>query len=721
MINLHLYKLFNKDLQNMNNNQLLQHWKGYGNSEKRICSIETFFAKYPDFDYITYKISNNLIFNNKIDLMIHKHYNSIIINIGNNLIENLLKIFSGLLYSDNLYINSTKNYSLFEKLKKLQNNKISYKPFNNIDKLLIIQNIDKCKSYLNFNKTIQLCNLFNNTKLFLGIYISENNIDELYYQKCLSLLNYNEMNIILFIKDSKKVININIDYHLNTLTEEEDILLLLAKCNYIITDNSEFCFWGCVLGNATKIYIPYNYINTNIIINNNEMFKNFIFIDNNFNDEYIENNLLISCYNSYILNNGKIYKTNINDSINVLYIDYKFLLKYEYIPNILNMSNKYKQSIINIIFIYENNTYFEHNLLYVLNNKKPYYNIIIFINNKNDIDDNIILKYKKYENIYIFSSLYELLTDDIMLYLTKLADNKTYITLINNNCLINPLLSFKMDEIIDNDYVSNNFDNYSDNKIKYLYKNIINIKKEYPEINDVSINIDEYTNDNIYDYNDYDDYDDTLWNNIKAYIINLKHRTDRLKQSTYQCHKMKLFNYEIFDAVKTDNNIINPIKAWKKNIEYLRSASGCKLSHLNVLKQSLICNKEYILILEDDVIFEQNTIVYVKNAIKQLENIEWDILYLSTNLKDVNDASKISDNLLKIHKGFTTTAQIFKKSKIEEIIKLIEDCDIEIDDTYNYLENKYCVYPMCVYQRESYSDIINTESNYGKFNKKYIY
>ena len=48
--------------------------------------------------------------------------------------------------------------------------------------------------------------------------------------------------------------------------------------------------------------------------------------------------------------------------------------------------------------------------------------------------------------------------------------------------------------------------------------------------------------------------------------------------------------------------------------------------------------------------------------------------------------------------------------------------DIEIDNTYNkYLANKYCVYPMCVYQKESYSDINKEIINYGWFHKKFSY
>ena len=55
MFNLTIYKLFNDDLKKLNNNQLLSHWKVVGHKENRICSFESFFKKYTDFNIETYK------------------------------------------------------------------------------------------------------------------------------------------------------------------------------------------------------------------------------------------------------------------------------------------------------------------------------------------------------------------------------------------------------------------------------------------------------------------------------------------------------------------------------------------------------------------------------------------------------------------------------------------------------------------------------------------
>ena len=228
-------------------------------------------------------------------------------------------------------------------------------------------------------------------------------------------------------------------------------------------------------------------------------------------------------------------------------------------------------------------------------------------------------------------------------------------------------------------------------------------------------------NRHIIDYN--------IFDKIKTYIINLDSRTDRLYQVCNICKKNGLFNFERFSGIVPtndqirNNKLINPRKILKKNnIEYLRGSLGCKMSHLEVLKRAKECSEDLILILEDDANFEDNFIIYLNLSLNYLKDKEWDILFLSSNLKNSTDAQKVHTNTLKIINGLTTTAQLFQKKNLEKIINIIENSECEIDNTYNdLLEHKYCVYPMCCYQRKSHSDIIGIELDYGKYNKKFFY
>lgn len=227
-------------------------------------------------------------------------------------------------------------------------------------------------------------------------------------------------------------------------------------------------------------------------------------------------------------------------------------------------------------------------------------------------------------------------------------------------------------------------------------------------------------------------FKNNLNNDIKFYIINLDSRKDRYSNVVEECKKINIENFERFSAIKpTYDDIINCSfininKLWKENIKYIIGSSGCKMSHYQVLKKALLENKnyEYICILEDDVVFEENTKKYLINALDYIKvnAIDIDILFFSSNLSCKSDAEKISNNLLKLNKCLQTTAQIFKYSKLEKIINIIENSDAEIDNTYqDYLSNKYCIYPMCVYQKQDHSDIINDYVNYEDLHKKFTY
>ena len=80
MFNPYLYKLFNPELKNLNNNQLFLFWKT-NNNQNTIYSIESFFEKYPYYDHKMYKLYNkDLEINDNFELMKHWHINGIVEN-----------------------------------------------------------------------------------------------------------------------------------------------------------------------------------------------------------------------------------------------------------------------------------------------------------------------------------------------------------------------------------------------------------------------------------------------------------------------------------------------------------------------------------------------------------------------------------------------------------------------------------------------------------------
>jgi GR25 family glycosyltransferase involved in LPS biosynthesis len=511
-------------------------------------------------------------------------------------------------------------------------------------------------------------------------YILNENFNIIRNISCEKLINLKN----LIKNDDKKELNYLIDIYKNNIINyyyfENN---LIKKIKNIISPN--------------QIIIFLNFSNISEQ-ESNDFYNKILKYKNSFDDKYQFN---IIEFGNYITNKLEFYDSN--------NINYYFLNITNFNENKLNILFAYNlisRILIKYLFNYENLIFCEFSdidnleLIKNINNYLVMKNLekIIFINKKlfeevGNFDPELFNEYNEFALNYFFEKVKK-----------KCSSNKYEI----NDLIILKSPTSSFDDLL-NVYDNCNNSDFQKNYLLKLNKND-------------NILFDFIQKRNIIDYN--------LWNNIKTVIINLDSRNDRLISTIKECEKVGIYNYERFSGIIIDNQnfknykIIDPRKAWKKNIEYLRSASGCKISHLEVLRKYKDCNEEYIMILEDDVIFDDNVIIYLNGALSNLKkgNFDFDILYLSINLKSKDNAKLVNTNLLSIENGLTTTAQIFKKSNIDKLTDIIESSTIEIDNTYNkYLAHKYCVYPMCVYQKESYSDINKEVINYGWFHKKFSY
>ena len=135
------------------------------------------------------------------------------------------------------------------------------------------------------------------------------------------------------------------------------------------------------------------------------------------------------------------------------------------------------------------------------------------------------------------------------------------------------------------------------------------------------------------------------------------------------------------------------------NKEYIIGATGCKLSHLGIIKDALKNNYENVLIFEDDITFIDNFIVYLNDFINKVSNMNWDMLYLGGNVAKVQ-FSKFKDYLIQTNKinvykckNFKCThAYIINKKLFTKIIKDLETYNSEIDNSeYDPITKQYCI------------------------------
>ena len=137
------------------------------------------------------------------------------------------------------------------------------------------------------------------------------------------------------------------------------------------------------------------------------------------------------------------------------------------------------------------------------------------------------------------------------------------------------------------------------------------------------------------------------------YYINLSHRTDRKIHVEKQLNEIGWKNYTRFNAIKCKDGRI-----------------GCSMSHLKILKNAKENNLDYVVIIEDDIVFKNAKLF--NNMLKKFlkKNIHYDVLLLAGNIRE--KTIPIHKFIHKSKKSCTTTGYIVKKHYYDILIENIE-------------------------------------------------
>ena len=205
------------------------------------------------------------------------------------------------------------------------------------------------------------------------------------------------------------------------------------------------------------------------------------------------------------------------------------------------------------------------------------------------------------------------------------------------------------------------------------------------------------------------------------YVINLKHRTDRL------------------ESIMKELNDMGVEPARIKRIEAIHipefGALGCAQSHRLALSLFLK-NKDYknCLILEDDFVFTRDK-NYVDSTINEVLSSlpTWDVLMLSANIIEAQPRLG-SNKFVKILDAQTTSGYAVTKEFAPKIVEKFKDSEYNmkkffkvyhdslvkhnfaIDMNWKSLQpssNWYAIYPCIGKQQDGYSDIEKREVKYG--------
>jgi GR25 family glycosyltransferase involved in LPS biosynthesis len=190
----------------------------------------------------------------------------------------------------------------------------------------------------------------------------------------------------------------------------------------------------------------------------------------------------------------------------------------------------------------------------------------------------------------------------------------------------------------------------------------------------------------------------------EAWYINLENRKDRKYHMDEELEKYGLLNFvNRYEAVKSDSN--DPRESIR--------ASGT--SHRNLIEYARDKNLDNILILEDDICFNENSFNFLKISLTNLQKRnDWDIYYITANIFD-NPLKMIDDNLLKIDGCYCVHAYIVSNRAYTKILKYNPNNYEAIDLWLNFQPLiKLGGYPLIVSQIDGFSDNIGGYIRYDK-------
>jgi hypothetical protein len=199
-------------------------------------------------------------------------------------------------------------------------------------------------------------------------------------------------------------------------------------------------------------------------------------------------------------------------------------------------------------------------------------------------------------------------------------------------------------------------------------------------------------------------------NEIKHVIyINLDIRRDRKEHVEKELKKIGFSDITRFPAIKTPNG-----------------SFGCSLSHLKILQTAKEYNLPHILIVEDDIQFN-DPLLFTEQFNKFLKiNSTWDVVLLAGN----NGGPFIVENdcSVKVTKCQTTTGylvhchyydtlidnikeglQLLMKEPHKHFLYAIDKYWFKLQEKYNW----YLITPLSVIQKPDYSNIEKRVTNYS--------
>lgn len=180
--------------------------------------------------------------------------------------------------------------------------------------------------------------------------------------------------------------------------------------------------------------------------------------------------------------------------------------------------------------------------------------------------------------------------------------------------------------------------------------------------------------------------------------INLDRRPERWQQMQRKFDRHGIYSVRRFPAV--DGNKVELPANWA----HTPGAYGCLMSHLEVVREARRLGVSNVLILEDDVVFDDHLQKKLVSYLQQLPP-DWDMLFFGALHKD--EPIKVANNIALITQAYSTYAYVLRDTVFDDFIALNQTSEAELDNNNQVLQqqfNCYCFMPHLAWVEAGHSD-----------------
>lgn len=193
-----------------------------------------------------------------------------------------------------------------------------------------------------------------------------------------------------------------------------------------------------------------------------------------------------------------------------------------------------------------------------------------------------------------------------------------------------------------------------------------------------------------------------MYNSDRTYLINLSHRTDRLRIAKAQFEKAGMPMPIIFPAIDARKMGIKGVTEDNQGIV------GCYLSHYIILQEALTYGYKRITIFEDDLLLVTDFKEKFDIAIEQVPE-KWQMLYMGYYERTGQRKIQVSENVTIPKNTWGTHAYMVQNEGIkilyDNLQKLRCHIDVQISEDIVPKMYTYCIYPALCHQSGIKSDI----------------